>query len=134
MLERLWPASRIAAEWPAIRATIEGDPAYLWAVLDKLMLGHAQAWKVSGPADGYMVTTTMMIEGTNRPAIWVSHVAGTIRDPRAAMPLLLAELRAAIADWNTKPTEIRFSGRRAGQWQKLVPGAIRTGDSIRLVI
>lgn len=79
-IERIWPADAVL-EWhrvgPTLRAALRRDNKGDLEVLQKIVVGDFQCWRVSGDeATGVVVTSVGAIKGTLIRAQWIIYAAG----------------------------------------------------------
>lgn len=106
-------------EVPAPIGAIAVRPS-LDEVREKVALGHMQAWRVSGQAEGFAITTTALVRGSHVPALWITYVVGKVTTGRRGMEALGREFEAIARGWGCR--EMRVEGERAEQWLRVLPG------------
>lgn len=80
----------------AIRPALARERRSSWPVLDGLMDGSYEAWAISGPAQGFAVTSVGYVEQTNIKACWVIFAGGKVN---GGPKLRIANSKAVLAEF-----------------------------------
>jgi hypothetical protein len=119
----LTPLGRNAAlaAWDDIVA-VSGAPRPgidLDAICERIALGTIQAWRVTGKARGFVLTSVAFVRGTDARALWIYMVGGKAGS-RATIKGIVTVLEQQARNWGC--TEIRAEVYRPKILRLLTPG------------
>lgn len=120
------PLARLPAFWPELVTVLTPSLAYdrqrtLGDVARELRDGETMAWRVTGDAVGFALTTTGGIEGEpGRLGFWIAHVGGKVTGKR------FSAMRAIVDQFEQMARilgcDVIFIEGRVAPWSRLAPG------------
>lgn len=119
------PAERIPAFWPALShalaASVQIDQQRDWPTVARdIAVGDLMAWRITGAADGYALTTTGRAIDSPGVAFWIAHVGGVVTGHRRQAMSQVVDAFEQIAR-TLECDEIRIEGRVIA-WGRLASG------------